>query len=233
MLYYVDRSYEDIIEEFVPKIPSATMDGENHSIPRICLCPTIEDCINAASWGHSNLIYRKPNEVFRVYMFDEKDIKKENYMNSNELWEQGLVPDAYITNEIWVINQKLKPIDVYYIRIGEYFDTSYVPILTKEEYIKEEKGEYVDYSNIYTWEILKDLEIIQLSKKDIIYSNIIKIPNEICLIIEIIDDFISKENLYEIYTDMNYTYFKFESPQSFDYTLLLETFSKYKGENYV
>ena len=232
MLYYVDRSYEQKIKEFVPKIPNATMQGENETIERICLCPTIEDCIYAASWGHSNISYRNINEVFRVYEFDENDICKKNIINSDELWSKQLVPDAYITNEIWVIKQILKPKNIFYIRIGEYFDTKIIPILTKEEFIMEEEGKEIDYSNIYYWEIVCDLEIIKLKEKSLNFSKIIKIPNYICSNYRIIEDFIAKETFYEVSNDNEYTYFEFNKPQMFDYELLLQYFENKEGEYY-
>lgn len=228
MLYYIDRSYAPILDIFKPKVPSAIMNGEDHEIPRICLCKTIEGCINAASWGHSNIQYRKLKEVFRIYIFDENDITKQNIISSDELWEKQLVPDAYITGEVWVINQTLKPKDIKYFQIGEFFDTQYEEILTKEQFLAIEKDNSLCFEDVYTWEIIKDIEIIWKEEQNLLFTHIIEIPkNNIKNDIEsngfyLLNEFLSKENsILDTYENEGMICFKLKYSQAIDNEVLI------------
>ena len=120
MFYYVQRCYEPIIEEFVPKIPECRMDGENDNIPRICLAKTVEGCLNAAPWGRLQLEDRNPYEIFRLYSFDEAKIPTNNILDTRAIYNCGYVDDAIYTKEVWIVNQKLKPDNISYIQVISY-----------------------------------------------------------------------------------------------------------------
>lgn len=117
MLYYVSRNYEDIIKKFVPRIPNNPMPDEDVTIERICLSKSISGCFNAASWGN---MMRGDFEVYRLYCFDEKDIQEENFIDTEILWKEELVPDAGLTEEVWVINQELIPVNIQYFIITSF-----------------------------------------------------------------------------------------------------------------
>lgn len=114
MLYYIDRNYEKIVKKFIPQIPHNYMQNEDHITARICLSKNIQGCFNAASWGKSGIFERGEFEVYRLYCFDEKDIEEGNLIDSMRLYREGLVPDADLTEEVWVINQELTPVDIKY-----------------------------------------------------------------------------------------------------------------------
>lgn len=219
-LYYVDRCYENILDIFKPQIPTALMQGENKTIPRICLSKSIEGCINAASWGHSQIAYRTENEVFRLYVFDEKDILKENFIDSNKLWEDDLVPDAYLTQEIWVVNQNLKPKSISYFSIGEYWEDYREPILNPKEYKQYLLDDTIP-DNAYIWEIVKELDIKFIDNKNLKLTKSLTLSKKYGNISNLLSIYLPKEvdiNVFE--NDDNYIY-NFNDIISINYSLLL------------
>lgn len=122
MLYYLDTSNHKPIKEFVPRIPVNRLATEDFTTKRICLAKTIEGCF-VASAEMENFLSRHercPDEVFMLYCFDENDIKSENLVDSYELWSKSLVSDAYISGEVWVINQNLIPKEIKYVSVKSY-----------------------------------------------------------------------------------------------------------------
>lgn len=134
MLYYVDISSQPLIEEFVPRIPEHRMSDEDAEIERICLAKTIEGCFSASSELEELVSRHKhcPYEVFRLYVFDEKDIQKGNLTDSELLWKEQLVPDANLTGEVWIEKQTLIPKEVKYISVNN-LSCKQLVILSPEE----------------------------------------------------------------------------------------------------
>ena len=120
-LYHVDiLGDENEIKEFFPRIPKCRIEGEDNTIKRICVSKNIEGCLGATSWGQKINRNIKEFQVLRVYVFDIKDIKKDNLILDKDLYERGLVLDAKIYNECWIVNQSIKPCKVFYISINSY-----------------------------------------------------------------------------------------------------------------
>lgn len=153
MLYYVQRCYEPIIKEFVPRVPESRMEGEDGKIPRICLSKTIEGCINAAPWGYSQISYRHPHEVFRLYSFDETKIPVNNILDTRAIYNCGYVDDAIFTKEIWVLKQNLIPDSVSYFKIGDSFEEVTVDIIP----FKHKKEKYCNFDESY-FRMVRDLD---------------------------------------------------------------------------
>lgn len=156
MLYYIDVSSQPIVEEFIPRIPQSRMLGEDDKIPRICLSKTLEGCCSASP-ELEGLFPRHascPDEVFRLYVFDENEIQEENLIDSEYLWKNSLVQDAYITKEVWIKNQNLKPKEIKYFSINE-LKIKRVAMLSFEEFKEYEK-------EFHILEIFKEKENIPL-----------------------------------------------------------------------
>ena len=97
---YIDDNTNIIIEKFTPRIPNACSrtTGEDDTIPRVCVCPTLDGCLSAAPW-QDDVEYFAENEIpLRVYEFETN---KERVIPSNILYTEGLVDDASFTNEHW------------------------------------------------------------------------------------------------------------------------------------
>ncbi len=150
MLYYIDVSSKPIIEEFIPRIPENRMDDEDAETERICLAKTLEGCFSASSELEELYSRHKscPNEIFRVYVFDENDIlKEENFTDSYVLWHDGLVPDANITGEVWIENQILIPKEIRYISVKN-LEQKRVIQLSYEEFKEYDEEQHI--SEIFT-----------------------------------------------------------------------------------
>ena len=62
------------------------------------------------------------SSLIRVYEFESSNILENNIISSNQLYITDKVRDAEINNEIWVINQNLKPTKSYLIEIHDYIE---------------------------------------------------------------------------------------------------------------
>lgn len=85
------------------------MTEENKTIPRICLSHNVLGCVNALS-AFSCEDYEKnwdeSAQAFKaiLYSIDAKDIPPSALVDSCELYERELVPDAIITQECWSLS---------------------------------------------------------------------------------------------------------------------------------
>lgn len=108
--------------ELTPRVPKNRLKEEDGITPRICVCPSIEDCFKGAYWTVG--YYEKwkydgqDRELVRVLEFDIECIGKENIIDSKYIVDNNLVPDAFDTNEFWIINKTVKPSAIYYIYPG-------------------------------------------------------------------------------------------------------------------
>ena len=125
LLYHLSLEVDNIIKLFSPQIPNeifALEDGEDLTIPRICVSKSIEGCCSAAPWGGYGFEneFEDSNEIMiRVYEFDSCDIEEQNLITSKELYEKDLVRDSNYTEEYWIINQSIKPKKSYLINIKD------------------------------------------------------------------------------------------------------------------
>lgn len=109
-----------------PSVPDNRVAGEDSDTFRICTSTSIQNCLTSlgpnciATWqliendmtikDFKNIKW-KPLKII-VMQFDTKDIPKEQLINSFELFKRGLVPDAYITKEHWIL-EPCRPCRVY------------------------------------------------------------------------------------------------------------------------
>lgn len=105
-----------------PRIPKNRLKGEDDKTPRICVCPTIEDCFKSVSWAvnyyEKEKYDGKDRELVRVLEFNVNDIGLENIVDNDFIVKNSLVPDAIDSNEFWIINKTVKPSSVCYIYPG-------------------------------------------------------------------------------------------------------------------
>ena len=116
-----------------PRVPNdaVRMKGEEGTIPRICVCDSIEGCLTAVPFGGANLADyfvgdNHPHSCpIRVFVFDEKDILEGNLITPDELYEKDWVRDAFYSNEHWIVNQDIKPVDTFVISVVDYEESIY------------------------------------------------------------------------------------------------------------
>lgn len=157
--YHIQLEPNNIIENFQPRIPALRYEYEDATIPRISLSTSIEGCLTAVPWGGRKLEimtsefsdFHSEEEfylVFRVYEFDSSTIQEGNLIATDELLKRGLVMDANASNEVWVINQDLKPTNTYLVVLEEYFE-GVTDTFTKEFYNTEDDEEEFDFDKYY------------------------------------------------------------------------------------
>lgn len=154
----------DLVDKFKPKIPSTTSHNENKTINRVCLAPTIEDCLSALGWGGSTVIendilygiLNKFNKTKPIVVY-EFEINKD-LLTPQELASLSYLDDALITNEYWYVGKnELKPKNIKFISI---FDFKF-----KKIYLSDNKF------------IFKFMDIKFNELNDVIYSNYVTVEN--------------------------------------------------------
>ena len=97
ILYHITSLEKPIQSILIPKIPDETEIGENYTEKRICLAPSILECLKSAE-----IVNKFDDEVGLVRVYKVKINEDDpNLVGWNKLYEEGLVPDAALTHEYW------------------------------------------------------------------------------------------------------------------------------------
>lgn len=206
---------------FTPRVPVHICEDENQDIPRICVCPTIREALNVTPYKSIlvNDMRNLPDRFVTVYEFNVPD----EYLWDNEKVRR-YVPDAYLTNEHWIIKPmvaKVNIINIKYITLKEYF--SYANFF--RGLIKD-----LEYENI-SLEGDKVYNSIFLAKSSLKYAK--KIANKIGATIEVSNKGKNPLYTYEMgeiisETDRAYNWFetKIKIPSNKDATELINILNK-------
>lgn len=92
--------------EFVPRIPENRItENENDSMERVCVSTTISNCLSALP-GSGNLYdtHFKGRGYYKLFRIDTEKlgIGDEHIVFSQTIYENGWVPDAFVTQEYWI-----------------------------------------------------------------------------------------------------------------------------------
>lgn len=108
-LYHLSFDVEEpLTRTFVPRVPEFKMEDENSNIPRICFSHNVLGCLNAIP----ELDYRLGDNwedlrsASRAVLFcmETKEFPDAKFLESQALYEQGLVPDALVNQECWCLS---------------------------------------------------------------------------------------------------------------------------------
>lgn len=92
---------------FYPRYPESIMEGEFASIQRVCVAPTIDDCLSAIPNGGSRLdeLNDRQQGFYKVFRIDTEKlgIPENEIITSTHLFENEMVPDAEWTEEHWIL----------------------------------------------------------------------------------------------------------------------------------
>ena len=128
ILYHVTLFNKPTQEILIPRIPGDTSIGEEVKTNRICLAPSIIQCLRAL-------------EIYKYFQEDTLDVKVYKIVvdeNDEQLisWEQlylnGLVDDAALTHEYWY-KRNLIPIEYNVCKVSECIKKRYIIIASKEK----------------------------------------------------------------------------------------------------
>ena len=169
--YHVSRDLSRNLETFMPRIPKDRLYQEDDSIPRICVSTSIQGCISAALWGGialkeslqevpcpNNFNLEEPFGVYlRVYEFEYVG----NYYTDQALFESGLVHDAKMTHEHWLL-EPCVPSKVYDILLYDWNEFIYDALTYDDEQRIGDGEEYDDVWDGDIWTEIYDISFIKL-----------------------------------------------------------------------
>lgn len=113
ILYHITSLEKPIQSILIPKIPDETEIGENYTEKRICLAPSILECLKSAE-----IVNKFDDEVGLVRVYKVKINEDDpNLVGWNKLYEEGLVPDAALTHEYWY-KKPIMPIECSVYRVS-------------------------------------------------------------------------------------------------------------------
>lgn len=155
---YIDDNTDVVIKKFIPRIPDALSrtTGENNTIPRVCVSPTLDGCLSAAPWQDYVEDFACEEKPLRVYEFETD---KERIIPNDVLYKKGWVDDANFTSEYWILNE-IKPTKIYDIILEEvwYDIIAVIPYRYKdvEDYIDNRCGKEFTLSKYKITNIIFD-----------------------------------------------------------------------------
>lgn len=91
----------DLVDEFIPRVPKHRCEGENNTIKRICVAPSIIEALNAIpqAW----LVVRNMKSLGLPVIIHCYYLKADKVMSNDEV--QKYVPDAEFTREMWILEK--------------------------------------------------------------------------------------------------------------------------------
>lgn len=98
----------DVVNEFVPRIPEQRCTGEDDTIERICVAPTIIDALNAIP--QAGIVVENMQKLGLPVIIHVYYLKADKLMENSEV--RKYVPDACTTGESWILE---KPYGVFRI----------------------------------------------------------------------------------------------------------------------
>ena len=91
----------DLVDEFIPRVPKQRCKGENSTIKRICVAPSIIEALNAIpqAW----LVVRNMKSLGLPVIIHCYYLKADKVMSNDEV--RKYVPDAKATGEVWILEE--------------------------------------------------------------------------------------------------------------------------------
>jgi len=98
----VHLSY-DPVPQFIPRVPQARAVGENGTVKRICLAPSIEDAINSKP-GHAAMVFAAMHYELPLALYVYKTVVSvAEVIFPKELEKKYGVKDAVLNHEHWIL----------------------------------------------------------------------------------------------------------------------------------
>lgn len=91
----------DLVDEFIPRVPKQRCEGENDTIKRICVAPSIIEALNAIP--QAGLVVRNMKSLGLPVIIHCYYLKADKVMSNDEV--QQYVPDAEFTGEMWILEK--------------------------------------------------------------------------------------------------------------------------------
>ena len=121
---YIHVSF-DIVNSFEPRVPKSRIEGEDGTIPRICVTNRLLDCINAMPSG--------PETLQAMQQLGLPLIIHAYYMQAQGIWDTetviNYVPDARCYHESWIrtVPTHVRRVD-YRVMEPQFYQTKSGPL---------------------------------------------------------------------------------------------------------
>lgn len=149
-LYHLSTDLnEPRVKTFVPRIPDVN-NGEDRTIPRVCLSDNLIGCIQAIV-GYSSLV--SDRGIFRLYEIETSKLQETRIVHPETVFSKYGVVDALENREYW------------------YLDS--ITMKSKDYKIVDYKWDYLT-----RWSVVKPEQVISIAK-EVIEKHNIDIPLEI------------------------------------------------------
>lgn len=164
---------------FTPRIPTMIGKLENDTIGRVCVAPSIEDCLSSLPCGGrflSTLSYDRRGYYLAIKIDTDKlNIKDKDIISSEKLYKKGYVEDANLMNEFWITTKFVVPKeDMFIINIFNWSEElcNVIPYniykIAKEEFYGECVEAYLVHYKEYPQNVvlIKNLEYVTCNLKE-------------------------------------------------------------------
>lgn len=179
LLYHIsDNLNED--REFCSRIPMNRTITEDEDIKRVCACDSISGVLTTAPFGSAELdqtLSKVP--LLKLFVIDTEKlgIPEDKLVDSEYLYKNDLVRDAYNTGEYWIKQDFIVPEeDTYIIKVKDFslIESNYIPYEVREhvrDTHKDLKECYREYLiNIGGFIEVEDAEVPTLTEVvDVVY----------------------------------------------------------------
>lgn len=121
---YIHVSF-DVVDAFKPRVPKSRIEGEDDTIPRICVANRLLDCINAMPSG--------PETMRAMRQLGLPVVIHAYYMQAQEIWNTDTiiqyVPDARCYGESWIrtVPTHVRRVD-YQVLKPQFYQTKTGPL---------------------------------------------------------------------------------------------------------
>lgn len=146
---------------FTPRIPNDRYPDEDATTPRVSVSPSIADALTAIPHGGSQLseLLEHLHGYIKVFKIDtdKLGIHSSDIIGAQDLYNDGRVPDAENTNEIWItVPFVVVPADQEIIIISDWDEESY-DVIPAHIYTKADVTHEGDYLACYMDEYGKNV----------------------------------------------------------------------------
>lgn len=134
LVYHIMPYVMDTPKSIFPRVPQNHMFSEDTKQPRICVSPSLDDCLTAIGLDFVGITLTFPF-VIRTYDITQNT---ESILHNDKV--RAYVPDADVTHECWIV-QPTKPQNIYlaWLLDADVIDTT--------KYIADEPCQYTVIKN--------------------------------------------------------------------------------------
>jgi len=156
MIYYHVSTDLKKDTHFYPRQPESIMEGEMVSIDRVCVAPSVEQCLSALPSGGSRLdeLNEKQHGFYKVFRIDTEKlgIPDSNIVTWKTLFEKEYVPDAEWTEEHWITTDfTVAEEDTFIIQLLQW-EEEVQDVIPHKIYVLADEKYHGDYTSAYIQE---------------------------------------------------------------------------------